>query len=117
MELKKYLQDRPILFMNILSIFLALFGILATLVRVDTGSSTAIVRYEVWKGILTGGVQASVYELYSFALVSLVIVTGGLFLAYRLNKLDRSFAITTLFLVIIALIFNIIVSNAILNLQ
>ena len=117
MELKKYLQDRPILFMNILSIFLALFGILATLIRVDTGSSTAIIRYEVWKGIITGGVQGSVYELYSFAGISLIIIIGGLFLAYRLNKLERSFAVVTLFLVIVALIFNIIVSNAILNLQ
>jgi hypothetical protein len=117
MELKKYLQDRPILFMNILSIFLAIFGILATLIRVDTGSSTAIIRYEVWKGIITGGVQGSAYELYSFAGISLIIIIGGLFLAYRLNKLERSFAIVTLFLVIVALIFNIIVSNAILNLQ
>ncbi|MCA9350408.1 hypothetical protein KC874_01830 [Candidatus Saccharibacteria bacterium] len=116
MELKKYLQDRPILFLNLAAALLAVFNVLATLLRIDTTSSTTIVRYEVWKG-LTGGVQASVYELYSFALMSLIIFIGGAFFAYRLSKMNRNYSVLTMFLVVIALIFNIIVSGAILNLQ
>lgn len=117
MELKKYLQDRPILFLNITAAFLAIFNILATLLRIDTTSTTTIIRYNVWKGIIGGGDQGSVVELYSFVLMAIILFAGGIFLAYRFSKLNRNYSILTLFLVIVALVFNIIVSGAILNLQ
>lgn len=117
MELKKYLQDRPILFLNITVFFLAFFNILSTLLRVDSSRAAAIVRYMVWKQDSFGGIQGSVYELYSFAVLVLILTIGGFYFGYKLYRMNRNYGLITLTLVIICLIFNIIVSNAILNLQ
>ncbi|MBP7821204.1 hypothetical protein KA043_03855 [Candidatus Saccharibacteria bacterium] len=116
MQLKKYLQDRPIFFLNILIFFFAVFSTLSTLLRVDNSRAAAIIRYQVWQG-QRGGIQGSPLELYGFAFFSIIMLFGGLFFAYKLYNLNRNYSLIVLSLTLVALVFNIVISGAILNLQ
>jgi len=113
---KKYFQDRPILFLNLVVVLGALINIIATVLRINTGQSIAIIRYQVALG-LAGFERASVIQLYSFALAAFVIAVAAVILSARLYQQRRILSILVLSLTIIALFFNLVVSGAILNLQ
>ncbi|HUD03345.1 MAG TPA: hypothetical protein VMR51_00955 [Patescibacteria group bacterium] len=113
---KKYFQDRPILFLNLIVVLLSLINIIATVLRINTSHSIAIIRYQVALG-LAGFQRASVFQLYGFALLALVITVVAIILSARLYTQRRMLSILILSLTIIALFFNLIVSGAILNLQ
>lgn len=113
---KKYFQDRPILFLNLVVVLGALINIIAILLRIDTSRTISIFRYQAALG-LGGYPQGSVTELYSFAVFAALIALVAVFLSARLYRQKRALSILLLWLTIIALLFNLIVSGAILNLQ
>jgi hypothetical protein len=113
---KKYFQDRAILFLNLVVILGALINIVTTVLRINTGHTGAIIRYQVSLG-LDGFQRASVYQLYSFAVMAALIAITTIILSARLFVLKRSLSLLILALAIVALFFNLIVSGAILNLQ
>lgn len=113
---KKYFQDRPILFLNLLVVLGALINIITVVLRIDTSQTVAITRYQVALG-LAGFERGSPAELYSFALAAVVIAITAILLSARVYWLRRSISIVVLALAIIALFFNLVVSGAILNLQ
>ena len=113
---KKYFQDRPVLFLNLLVVLGALITVIATTLRIDTSKTAAIFRYQTALG-LAGFQRADVTELYSFAIAAIVIAAVAIFVSARLYKQRRSLSLLVLSLTIIALLFNLIVSGAILNLQ
>jgi len=113
---KKYFQDRPILFLNLVVVLGALINIIAVLLRVDTSRDVSIVRYQAALG-LSGYPKGSMTELYSFAVFAALIAIFAIFLSVRLYPQKRSLSILILCLTIITLLFNLIVSGAILNLQ
>lgn len=113
---KKYLQDRPILFLNLIVILGAIINVLAIVFRIDTSQSVAIVRYRMALD-LAGFDRAGVAQLYSFALAAVLFAVVAVFLSTRLYSQKRALSLLILSLTIIALIFNLIVSGAILNLQ
>lgn len=94
----------------------ALTNVISVVFRIDTSQSVAITRYQVALG-LAGFERGSPSELYSFALAALVIAVSAILLSARLYWLRRSVSIIILSLAIVALLFNLIVSSAILNLQ
>jgi hypothetical protein len=113
---KKYFQDRPILFLNLIVVLLTLIDIIATVLRIDTSQSIAIIRYRVALG-LAGFQRAGVFQLYGFALAAVLIAAVAIILSARLYNQRRSLSILILSLTLIALFFNLVVSGAILNLQ
>jgi H+/Cl- antiporter ClcA len=113
---KKYFQDRTLLFLNLIVVLLALINIIAAVLRINTSQSIAIIRYQVALG-LAGYQRASVWQLYSFALAAVLMGVVAVFLSARIYKERRVLSILVLSLTIIALIFNLIVAGAILNLQ
>ena len=113
---KKYFQDRPILFLNLVVVLGSLINIIAVLLRVDTSRDVSIVRYQAALG-LSGYPKGSVAELYSFAVFAVLVTAISVFLSARLYTQKRALSVLLLWLTIITLFFNLIVSGAILNLQ
>jgi hypothetical protein len=113
---KKYFQDRPILFLNLIVILGALINIISTTLRIDASQNIVILRYQVALG-LAGFQRGSVVQLYSFAVAALLMAIIAVFLSARLYNQRRALSILILSLTIIALFFNLVVSDAILKLQ
>lgn len=113
---KKYLQDRPILFLNVFVVAITLLNLVSGLLRIDTGKNLAIVRYKVAEG-LDGYERADPYYLYNFIIVALVLAGVGILLSTKLYKQKRFMSIMLLSLTAVVLVFNFIVSTAIYNLQ
>lgn len=113
---KKYFQDRPILFLNLVVILGAIINVIAVSLRIDTSRTAAIIRYESELG-LSGFPKGTVTDLYGFAIVAVLAAIVAIILSARLYTQRRSLSLAVLSLTIIALLFNLIVSGAILNLQ
>jgi hypothetical protein len=113
---KKYLQDRPILFLNLVVILGAIINVIAVILRIDTSQTATTIRYRMSLG-LAGYENASVSQLYGFALAAIIIAIVAVFVSARLYSQKRSLSLVVLCLTLVALIFNLIVSGAILNLQ
>ena len=113
---KKYFQDRPILFLNLVVILGAISNVIAVVLRIDTSQQVTTIRYQLALG-LGGFTRGEPTELYSFALVAIIIAVAAILFSARLYWMRRSLSIVVLCLAIIALLFNLIVSGAILNLQ
>ncbi len=113
---KKYFQDRPILFLNLIVSLGALFNVISVILRLDTSQTIAITRYQLALG-LAGFERGSTTELYGFAVFAVVIAVAAIFISARVYFIKRPLSIVILSLTIVALLFNLIVSSAILNLQ
>ncbi len=117
MELKKYLQDRPILFLNITIVLLAIYNVLSSIIKIDNSRATAIVAYLPSLGIIDGPQNGSPLQLYTFALASLIISLGGMFFAARMHSFKRDYSLLVLLITVVLLVFNIIVSESILSIN
>jgi hypothetical protein len=113
---KKYFQDRTMLFLNFIVLLGAAVNIVATVLRIDTTQSVSIIRYQVSLG-LAGFQRASVIQLYSFAIMALIVAVTAILVSAKVYHRRRALSTLVLSLAIIALFFNLIVSGAILNLQ
>lgn len=113
---KKYFQDRPILFLNLVVILGALINIITVSLRIDTSRTAAIIRYQSELG-LGGFPKGSNTELFSFAIIAVVIAAVAIFMSARLYHQRRTLSLLILSLSVVALLFNLIVSGSILNLQ
>lgn len=113
---KKYFQDRPVLFLNLIVVLGVFITVIATTLRIDTSKTVSIFRYQTSLG-LAGFQHSGVSELYSFAIAAVVIAVVAIIVSARLYIQRRSLSLLILSLTIVALLFNLIVSGAILNLQ
>jgi hypothetical protein len=113
---KKYFQDRPILFLNLVVVLGAIINIIAISLRIDTSRTAAIIRYESALG-LSGFPKGTTTDLYGFVIVAILMAIVAVLLSARLHAQRRELSLTVLSLTVIALLFNLIVSGAILNLQ
>ena len=113
---KKYFQDRPILFLNISLVALTLLTVIAAVIRVDTGKSVAIIRYQVAKE-LAGYSRGDTIELYTFVLAAVAFTVIAIFLSAKLYHQKRMMSVLLLALTLVVLVFNFVVSNAIYNLR
>lgn len=104
---KKYFQDRPILFLNLLVVLGALTNILNTLF-IDTSQTVTTLRYRVATNEALD--RGSPVELYSFALFAIIIAMTAILLSARVYWMRRAISIVILSLAIVALIFNFIVT-------
>lgn len=113
---KKYFQDRPILFLNLIVILGAIINIFAIALRIDTTQTVTIIRYQVALG-LSGFQRANTLQLYGFIFLAILISIFAVFFSAKIYQQRRSLSLMVLSLTIIALLFNLIISNAVLNLQ
>jgi ABC-type long-subunit fatty acid transport system fused permease/ATPase subunit len=113
---KKYFQDRTILFLNFIVLLGATVNVVATVLRIDTTQAVSIIRYQVSLG-LAGFQRADVIQLYSFAIMALIISITAIVVSAKMHRRRRNLSVLVLSLAIVALFFNLIVSGAILNLQ
>ena len=113
---KKYFQDRPILFLNLIVVLSALINVISTMLRIDSSQKIVVLRYQVALG-LAGFQRGSVVQLYSFAIAAFLFAVVAILLSARLYKQKRDLSILILSLTIVALLFNLVVSDAILKLQ
>ena len=113
---KKYFQDRPILFLNLVVVLGAIINSIAIALRIDSSQTVTIIRYQVALG-LSGFQRGSVAQLYGFILLAVLISVFAILFSAKIYKQRRSLSILILSLTIVALLFNLIVSGAILNLQ
>lgn len=102
--------------MNLIVILGALINIITVILQIDTSKTVVITRYLVALG-LGGFDRGNASELYSFALAALLIAVSAILISARLYWTRRELSIVILSLAIVALLFNLIVSGAILNLQ
>jgi hypothetical protein len=110
---KKYFQDRPVLFLNLIVVLGALINIITVALRIDTSKTVTITRYQAaFNSFDRGGV----IEVYAFLFAAILIAATAIILSARLYWSQRSTSLVILMLAIIALLFNLIVSGAILNL-
>lgn len=113
---KKYFQDRPILFLNLVVILGALINIITVSLRVDTSQTVTTIRYIIALD-LAGFKQGTATQLYGFAAIAAIMAIVAIILSVRLYSQRRSLSLLVLSLTVVALLFNLIVSGAILNLQ
>jgi hypothetical protein len=116
MNLKLYIHDKQINFLNLVLALLGLFNILLVVLRVDTTQSVAIIRNNTTLG-LAGFEKARSTALYEFAFIALVIFSAHTVLAVRLREEKRAVSILSLGLGIVAMIFLIVVTTSVLSLH
>jgi hypothetical protein len=111
---KKYFQDRPVLFLNLLVVLGALMNII-TMLFIDTSQTVTTIRYDVVTGVALD--RGSPTELYSFALAAVIIAMTAILLSARVYWQRRSVSLVVLSFAIVALFFNLIVSSMLLAIQ
>ena len=116
MTIKAYIHDRLTIFFNLLLILLGLFNILLVIFRVDLSRSAALVSVNTTLE-RSGFQRGSAAQLYQFAVIPLVIVVMQSVISWRMHGIKRGISVLILSLGIVAIVFSIVVSSAILNLN
>lgn len=116
MNLKTYIHDKQVIFLNLVLLLLGVFTMLLVLLRVDTTQSVAILRNNTTLG-LAGFEKADSSSLYQFALIALVISLAHTAVAIRLRESKRALSVLALALGMIAQLFLIVVTTSILSLH
>lgn len=114
---KKYFQDRLVLLLLSLNTFLALFGSILILLRLDSGRSEGyIIRYRANQGLDAFG-KGGVTELLSFIIFAALVLGFHTVLSIKIYSHRRHFSMAVLGLGLLLLVVAIIVSNALLELR
>lgn len=114
---KKYFQDRLVLLLLSVNTFLALFGTVLVLLRLDSGRSDGyIVQYRANLGLdafKTGGAL----DILAFIGFFVLVMAFQTALSIRIYSVRRHFATAILGMGLLLLAVGIIVSNALLELR
>ncbi len=110
---KDLVTDKTTLFMAFIGLLLVGFNILLVILQVDTTQTVAITRYNLIAS--TPFTRGNTPSLYTFALAPAAFYAIQLLLASRMYHKHRNLSILILGLGFIVLLFGIIVSSAIIN--
>ena len=113
---KAFFKDRLILLMGLIAGLLTTCSILLALWRIDTSKTATILRYWTVQGVPEFEKQTPL-QLYSFPAMAIIVAVLGLAISYKLYSIHKPAAYVVLFLSQVALLTNLLASNAILNLQ
>lgn len=111
-----FFKDKLILLLGLIQGLLGLFNILSVMLRTVSSRQSPILRYWNYAGADEFDRQAS-YQLYGFAIFAIIVMLTSVYVSYRVYDRYRPAAYVAFILAHLVLIFNIIVSGAILNLQ
>ena len=111
--IKEFLSDKIILLMSFISVLFVGFNILLVILQVNTTKAVVITRYNLIESPqFTRGNPRS---LYIFAIAPIVFYIVQLAIATQVYRKHRLLAIMMMSLGIIVLLFSVIVSSAIIN--
>src|ERR1035437_2677495 len=114
---KSYFQDRLILLLLSINVFLAFLATLLVLFRIGSASGSGfIVQYRANLGI-SAYKKGGVINILSFISFALLVLAVNLFLSWKTYHIKRQLALTILSLGLLLLVLCIIVSNALLALR
>lgn len=113
-EARVFTKDKPALFMSVIVVFLAIVNNLIVLARLRSNDFKVPIQYVVNDGSVLQ--TSSWYSLYSLGLFSAVGAIAVLFLAHRLHKGSRGFALGILVVFICIQVITVLVTNALLGL-
>jgi hypothetical protein len=113
---KQYFQDRFVLLVLSLNVFLTFLTFLFLIFRIGSGHSTYIVQYRQNLGAdaFTAG---SLWQLLSFGVFAVVTLVLNSLLSVRMYPIHRQLSVVVLGMATILLIFGLVVSNALLILR
>jgi amino acid transporter len=110
----QFTKDKPAIILAVIGALLAFSNLLLTFVRLRSHDFKVPVQYIVNDGSVLQ--TSNWYTLYSTALFSVLSVAAVIFIAHRLHKGNRQFAIGILAIYLIIAVINILVTNALLGL-
>jgi hypothetical protein len=117
MAAKSYFQDRLVLLLLSVNVFLTFLAGLLVLFRVGSSANSGfIVQYRASLGI-SAFKTGSVLNLLSFIGFAVVVLTVHAFLSWKTYHIRRQLSLTILSLSVLLLLLCIIVSNALLALR
>jgi hypothetical protein len=116
MNFKHYINDRFIVFLNLIAILLAIINVLVVVVRIDTTQKVSVIRFDTTQQ-LSGFERVPTTQLYQLAIIPLIILAIHMIIAMKLRETNRKASVYILTLASIATVFSIIVATAILNLH
>lgn len=112
-KLKTLLTDKITLLMALVGLLLVSFNVILVLLQINTTKSVAIIRYN--SIVLPEFTRGGTNTLYVFALAPFVFYIVHLLLAVKMYEKSVSLAKIILGLSYIILLFGIIVSSAVIN--
>ena len=110
---KDLITDKTTLFMAFIGLLFVGFNILLVVLQVDTTQSVAITRYNLIES--TPFTRGNTPSLYTFAVAPVVFYVVQVVLASKIYHKHRRLSILILGLGFIVLLFGVIVSSAIIN--
>ena len=116
MNLKSYVHDKQVIFLNLVLLLLGVFTMLLVLLRVDTTQSVAIIRNNTTL-CLAGFEKGDSSALYQFALIALVVSLAHTVISIRFRESKRALSVLALGLGMIAQLFLIVITTSILSLH
>lgn len=115
---KKYFQDRVVLLLTSLSVFLTLFGSFIILLRLGSGrSDDFITEYRANQPLHESFQRGGSIEILSFIVFAVMVLVFHALLSMKVYPLRRHFATTILGLGLLLLVIGIIVANALLEMR
>lgn len=116
MNFRTYIHDKQLIFMNIVLVLLTVFTTLLVLLRVDVTQSIAIIRNNTTLG-LSGFEKADTKSLYLFIVITLLVTVFHTVFSMRIRPQARTVSFIAIGLGIVAQVFLLVVSSAILSLH
>ncbi len=116
MSIKGYINDKYVIFFNLILILMGVFNVLLVILRIDTTQSVAFISANTTLS-RPGFEPGSTVQLYRFAIIPIVIVAMQTLLAWRMHSIKRGISMLALSLGMVLMVFSIVVSSAILNLH
>lgn len=110
----QFTKDKPVIILAVICGVLAFSNLVLTFVRLKSHDFKVPVQYIVNDGSVLQ--TSSWYSLYSIALFSLLGAGAVIFVAHRLHKGNRLFAIGILTVYVVIAIVSLLVTNALLGL-
>lgn len=114
-KLKIFLTDKVTLLMSLVGLMFVVFNLIVVLLQINTTKSVAIIRYN--SIVLPEFTRGDTNSLYVFALAPFVFFGVHFMLAVRMHEKNASLAKIILSLSYIILLFGIIVSSAVININ
>ena len=112
-DFKTFLGDKTMLLMSFVGLLFVGFNVLLVILQVDTTQTVAITSYNVIEG--STFTRGNVRSLYILAVAPVIFYAIQTLLAIRVYHRHRVISIMLLSLNIVILLFSVIVSSAIIN--
>lgn len=111
--LKAFLQDKVALLMTLVGSMFAVFNLILVLLQLNTTKTVAIIRYN--SIALPEFTRGDTKSLYVFALAPFVFLASHIIVSVKMYEKHKGVSIIIMGLSYIVLLFGIIVSSAVIN--